>query len=364
MGLETEEVCDTGSLSPPEPGIEGATPDNGEAMADGGLVGYKGSAIAHPNFALIKYWGKHPGYEEEDMVPANDRAAMIAKTEEEYLEEFDDATDLKTHTTIEFSNDKYDEKTLELDGEEEDKIDRAMNVVDTMLEEAAEEDRIEDEILQELGGNVEDWNWHVETENFFPTSAGLASSASGYAALAKAVDSALNLNYSAEELGRFARLGSGSAVGGLQDGFTIQRVPEYRGEDPENYGDLPPESELQPERIEVHEDLDMNMIVAVVSSEPKEEESNEGHSGAKKSDYYETKVEQSNENTPDIEEALREGNLSRVIRIAREDSETMHKVMRDSPENQDYSTNDTIALKNEAARSKIETGLHRMPVQM
>ena len=51
----------------------------------------------------------------------------------------------------------------------------------------------------------------IESDNFVPTAAGLASSASAYAALAGACNEALDLNLSDKDLSRLARRGSGSA---------------------------------------------------------------------------------------------------------------------------------------------------------
>ena len=51
----------------------------------------------------------------------------------------------------------------------------------------------------------------IESENFVPTAAGLASSASAYAALAGACNEALQLGLSDKDLSRLARRGSGSA---------------------------------------------------------------------------------------------------------------------------------------------------------
>ncbi|HEY5718431.1 MAG TPA: diphosphomevalonate decarboxylase [Motiliproteus sp.] len=59
----------------------------------------------------------------------------------------------------------------------------------------------------------------VETWNTIPTAAGLASSASGFAALAKAVDQLLGLNATEAQLSAFARLGSGSASRSIFSGF-------------------------------------------------------------------------------------------------------------------------------------------------
>jgi diphosphomevalonate decarboxylase len=60
---------------------------------------------------------------------------------------------------------------------------------------------------------------HVESGNDFPTGAGLASSASGFAALAVAVDRALGLGLDARELSMLARRGSGSAARSIFGGL-------------------------------------------------------------------------------------------------------------------------------------------------
>ena len=59
----------------------------------------------------------------------------------------------------------------------------------------------------------------IESENFVPTSAGLASSASAYAALAAACNEALHLGLSDKDLSRLARRGSGSASRSIFGGF-------------------------------------------------------------------------------------------------------------------------------------------------
>lgn len=59
----------------------------------------------------------------------------------------------------------------------------------------------------------------IESENFVPTAAGLASSASAYAALAAACNQALDLQLSDKDLSRLARIGSGSASRSIYGGF-------------------------------------------------------------------------------------------------------------------------------------------------
>ncbi len=60
---------------------------------------------------------------------------------------------------------------------------------------------------------------HVHTQNNIPTAAGLASSASGFAALTLALDQWLNLQLEPAVLSAFARMGSGSASRSLFEGF-------------------------------------------------------------------------------------------------------------------------------------------------
>ena len=64
-----------------------------------------------------------------------------------------------------------------------------------------------------------DWYAEIESDNFVPTAAGLASSASAYAALAAACNQALDLQLSDKDLSRLARIGSGSASRSIYGGF-------------------------------------------------------------------------------------------------------------------------------------------------
>lgn len=69
-----------------------------------------------------------------------------------------------------------------------------------------------------------DFFFELKARNTVPTAAGFASSASGFAALAKAVDAFFGLGLSVRELSILARLGSGSAARSLQDGFVEWRA--------------------------------------------------------------------------------------------------------------------------------------------
>ena len=69
-----------------------------------------------------------------------------------------------------------------------------------------------------------DFFFALKARNTVPTAAGFASSASGFAALAKAVDGLFGWGLAPRELSILARLGSGSAARSLEDGFVEWRA--------------------------------------------------------------------------------------------------------------------------------------------
>ncbi|MBR4189050.1 MAG: diphosphomevalonate decarboxylase [Kiritimatiellae bacterium] len=71
-----------------------------------------------------------------------------------------------------------------------------------------------------------DFRFELQARNTVPTAAGFASSASGFAALAKAADALFGWNLPMESLSVLARLGSGSAARSLADGFVEWRAGE------------------------------------------------------------------------------------------------------------------------------------------
>jgi diphosphomevalonate decarboxylase len=66
----------------------------------------------------------------------------------------------------------------------------------------------------------------VETKNNIPTAAGLASSASGFAALVLALDDLFDWDLSREKMSMLARLGSGSAARSVYEGFVVWHAGE------------------------------------------------------------------------------------------------------------------------------------------
>ena len=147
---------------------------------------YCASAQAHPNIALIKYWGKR---DEALNLPAVGSLSITLDR-------------LRTRTTVRFVPGSKEDH-FRLNGHEEAAAARRGSAFLDLLRQRAEVD----------------WGAQVESENNFPTAAGLASSASGFAALALAGSQALGLALTSAELSELARRGSGSAARSIFGGF-------------------------------------------------------------------------------------------------------------------------------------------------
>jgi len=144
------------------------------------------AAVAHPNIALVKYWGKQPG-------PGNNPATPS-------LSITLDGLTTRTEVTPASRN------SVRFNGEPRDDA-RINGLVDAMRD------------AYDLPGMA------VSTTNDFPTGAGLASSAAGFAALAKAIDGTFGLELSDPELSAWARRGSASAARSVFGGFaTLTQV--------------------------------------------------------------------------------------------------------------------------------------------
>ncbi|EPM7462846.1 diphosphomevalonate decarboxylase [Enterococcus faecium] len=193
---------------------------------------FKGKARAYTNIALIKYWGKK---NEELILPMNNSLSLT-------LDAF------YTETEVIFS-DSYMVDEFYLDGTLQDE--KATKKVSQFL----------DLFRKEAGLSLKA---SVISQNFVPTAAGLASSASGLAALAGACNTALKLGLDDLSLSRFARLGSGSACRSIFGGF----VEWEKGHD-----DL--SSYAKPVPSDSFED-DLAMVFVLINDQKKEVSSRNG----------------------------------------------------------------------------------------
>ena len=134
--------------------------------------------LATPNIAVVKYWGRKTG---NLNIPLN---SSISATMDESL---------KTVTSVEFAPSLKKDRFL-LNGKKAApaELARVKKVLDAIREKAKIKEKAS-----------------VISSNNFPTAAGIASSASGFAALACAACDAAGLKASTKQLSIFARIGSG-----------------------------------------------------------------------------------------------------------------------------------------------------------
>lgn len=183
----------------------------------------------------------------------------------------------------------------------------------------------------------------VASENNFAASAGLASSASAFAALTVAGFAALGVQATAREMSTYARLGSGSASRSLYGGFV-----EWRA------GRTHEESYAEPLASADH--MDLHDVVLVLAEEEKKVGSLEGHGLADTSPLQPGRLAR----VPHLLDEVRAGILARDFdrlgRAAEEDALLMHAVMMTSQPSLLYWSPATIAGLH-AVRRWREEGL-------
>ncbi|GIY82245.1 diphosphomevalonate decarboxylase [Caerostris darwini] len=147
------------------------------------------TAVAPVNIAVIKYWGKR---NEDLILPVNDSISVTLSKKE-----------MCAKTSVACSE-YFERDRMWLNGKEQD-------MQTPRLQRCIAE-------LKKRGKNtkVKNFHLHICSENNFPTAAGLASSAAGFACLVKA----LSALYEVEgDLSEIARQGSGSASRSIYGGF-------------------------------------------------------------------------------------------------------------------------------------------------
>ncbi|XP_058791857.1 diphosphomevalonate decarboxylase [Phymastichus coffea] len=158
------------------------------------------TCIAPINIAVIKYWGKK---DDNLNLPINDSISATLDTEH-----------LCAKTTVIISPD-FKEDKIWLNGSEQTMDNRRLQ---NCLQEMKKRSQLSEE--------MKNWKIHICSENNFPTAAGLASSAAGYACLATAL---AKLHKVEGDISGVARVGSGSACRSIYGGF----VRWYMGTDPQ-----------------------------------------------------------------------------------------------------------------------------------
>jgi diphosphomevalonate decarboxylase len=162
---------------------------------------YRASTTAPVNIAVIKYWGKR---DPKLNLPTNSSLSVTLSQ-----------ADLRTHTTASCSSTYPKEDTLLLNGSPQDVSGARTQACFRELRALRNELEDADSSLPKLAALP----LKIVSENNFPTAAGLASSAAGFAALVRAIANLYALPASPTDLSRIARQGSGSACRSLFGGY-------------------------------------------------------------------------------------------------------------------------------------------------
>ncbi|EEQ87785.1 diphosphomevalonate decarboxylase [Blastomyces dermatitidis] len=168
---------------------------------------YRASATAPVNIAVIKYWGKRDAILN---LPTNSSLSVTLSQ-----------SSLRAYTTASCSPTYPAEDSLTLNSQPH-------SIKDSKRTLACLSD------LRSLRQELENANpslpklstfpLRIVSENNFPTAAGLASSAAGFAALVRAVANLYELPQSPSDLSRIARQGSGSACRSMMGGYVAWRT--------------------------------------------------------------------------------------------------------------------------------------------
>ncbi len=154
---------------------------------------------------------------------------------------------------------------------------------------------------------------HIMSESNFPADAGLASSASAFAALTVAAVRAAGIEMSEKDLSRLSRRGSGSAARSIPTGF----VEWLRGtSDTDSYAlsIAPPEH--------------WNLVdcIAIVDSSPKQTGSSEGHRLAYTSPLQLARVEDADRRLELCRAAIQNRDFEQLAQTIEIDSNLLHAV--------------------------------------
>ena len=258
------------------------------------------TAKAHTNIALVKYWGKK---DQELIIPQTDSLSLT-------LNEF------YTTTTVNFDNHltsdlvAIDQQTLSKQAAK-----KVIHVLD---------------IVRQLSG-IKAFA-RVESINHVPTAAGLASSASAFAALAGAASAAAGLNLSGRDLSRLARRGSGSATRSIYGGL----VEWQKGTDDTS-------SFAQP--ILENVDFPIEMLAVLVDTKKKKVSSRSGMQfSVETSPYYDAWRQVVANDMIAIKQAIKAKDIDQIGHIAEENALRMHALTFSADPGFTYFNGETLTI--------------------
>ena len=284
------------------------------------------SATCPSNIALIKYWGKYA-----NQIPANPSISYTLNH-------------CNTQTSMEFlANEPFSVQTF-LAGNEELKF---------------------AEKIEKYFKNIEQYlpwilkgKYVIKTENTFPHSSGIASSASGFGAIASCLmrldeifstdnHQPSTINQKASFL---ARLGSGSACRSLYNGLVVWgKTDEVEGSS-DLYAVKYPDEEIHP----IFKNF--NDWVLLIHEGEKSVSSTVGHGLMNTNPYAERRFQEARDNFVPLKEILKTGNLEKFITLVEHEALTLHAMMMMSEPAFILMKTGTLEVINKLWKFREETG--------
>ena len=248
----------------------------------------RATAEAPANLAFVKYWGKRDA---ELRIPANNSISVNLST-------------ALTITSVGFDANLA-----------EDQVSIAEEIIPLGTDFSDRVFRHIDRMRRKAGINLKAV---VQTRNTFPSGVGIASSASGFAALTVATCAALGMDLSEKEMSEMARLGSGSACRSIPDGFT-----EWIAADPENRS--------YAVKIAPPGHWDICIVTVVVSKVAKQLSSTSGHRLAVASPFFKSRLESLSERLNIVRSAILERDFEAFGRETEMEAISFHSIAMTSP---------------------------------
>ncbi|KQT17563.1 diphosphomevalonate decarboxylase [Chryseobacterium sp. Leaf404] len=286
------------------------------------------------NIALIKYWGKY-----KDQIPANPSISFTLNH-------------CKTNTEMEFvANEPFSVQTF-LAGNEEVKF---------------------AEKIEKYFKNIEQYlpwilkgKYIIKTENTFPHSSGIASSASGFGAIAKCLmsldeqfsnenseSSIINhqSSFISKKASFLARLGSGSACRSLYNGLVVWGESDVVEGSSDLFAVKYSDDEIHP----IFKDF--NDWVLLIHEGEKSVSSTVGHGLMNTNPYAERRFQEAHENFKILKEILKAGDMESFIKLVEHEALTLHAMMMISDPAFILMKTGTLEVINKIWDFRIETKL-------
>ncbi len=268
-----------------------------------------GIARAHTNIALVKYWGKQ---NEKLFLPMNGSLSLT-------LDAF--YTDTKVVFDETLTRDSF---WLNEEKQEKKETDKITDFLD----------------LFRQAGAVKSYA-AVLSYNHVPTAAGLASSASAFAALAGAANQAIGLDLSGRVLSTYARRGSGSATRSIFGGF----VEWQKGTKNSDSFAIPIDAG----------NWDIGMVIVAINKKKKKLSSREGmRRTAATSPFYSAWVKSAEEDLIAMRSAIKNHDFEKLGWLTESNSMKMHGMMFGALPPICYFEPDSIRVLQKAAELRNE----------